>query len=109
MLTLPLLSGLRNSGAPQSSARIVEITRACRFCIRSGMEPTDAYNASDLYIRKMDTLKNIDDIWHIALSLNGQIIGISILSSKVELKTLNSLKVVDAKILKVLLLEHSSE
>ncbi len=51
---------------PLQNARylfVAAVTRACRFCIRSGMEPTDAYNTSDLYIRKMDTLKNIDDIW----------------------------------------------
>jgi len=44
-----------------------------------------------------------------AISLNGEMIGISILSSKVELKIFNSLKVVEAKILKVLLIKHSSE
>ena len=38
------------------------ITRACRFCIQGGMNPTDAFNASDLYIRKMDVLNNIDEI-----------------------------------------------
>ena len=39
------------------------VTRACRFCIQGGMDPTDAFNASDLYIRKMDVLNDIDEIW----------------------------------------------
>ena len=39
------------------------VTRACRFCIQGGMDPTDAFNASDLYIRKMDILNDIDEIW----------------------------------------------
>ena len=50
-----------------------------------------------------------DDIWQIALSLNGEMINISILSSNVELNLFNSLKVVTVKILNLLLLEHSSE
>ena len=39
------------------------VTRACRFCIDAGMDSTDAFNASDLYIRKMDVMNNIDEIW----------------------------------------------
>ena len=42
---------------------VATVTRACRFCIQGGMAPTDAFNASDLYIRKMDVLNNIDEIW----------------------------------------------
>ena len=65
-----------------------------------------------LFIEQINSINgsnNIEEILQIAISLNGKIIGISILSSKVEWKTFNLLKVVDAKILKVLLFEHSSE
>ena len=44
---------------------VATVTRACRFCIQDGMEPTDAFNASDLYIRRMDTLKTTDEIWNL--------------------------------------------
>ena len=37
---------------------VATVTRACRFCIQGGMDPTDAYNASDLYIRS----RRYDDI-----------------------------------------------
>ena len=51
---------------PLQNARylfVSTVTRACRFCIQGGMDPTDAFNASDLYIRKMDILNDIDEIW----------------------------------------------
>ena len=65
-----------------------------------------------LFIEQINSINgsnNIEEILQMAISLNGEMIGISILSSKVELKTFNSLKVVEAKILKVLLIKHSSE
>ena len=42
---------------------VATVTRACRFCIRGGMDSTDAFNASDLYIQRMDRMNDIDAIW----------------------------------------------
>ncbi len=39
------------------------VTRACRYCIEAGMDRTDAFNASDLYIQKMDVLQSKEEIW----------------------------------------------
>ena len=41
---------------------VATATRACRFCIRSGMAETEAFSASDLYIRKMDVLNKVSEI-----------------------------------------------
>ncbi len=49
-----------------------------------------------------------DVIWQIAIDLNGDIIGISILSFKVELKILWYLKEVYDIILKLFVSEHIS-
>ena len=38
------------------------ITMACRYSIEGALEPTIAYNASDLYIQKMDMLDNVQDV-----------------------------------------------
>lgn len=53
------------SDDPVRNARylfVAAVTRACRFCIRGGMDPTDAFNASDLYIRRMDAMNDAGEI-----------------------------------------------
>lgn len=41
---------------------VASITLACRSAIAGGMDAERAYNSSDLYILKMDTLQSIDEI-----------------------------------------------
>lgn len=41
---------------------VASITLACRSAITGGMDAERAYNSSDLYILKMDTLQSIDEI-----------------------------------------------
>ena len=38
------------------------ITIACRFCVERGMDPAEAYDASDLYIRRMDACTEAEAI-----------------------------------------------
>ena len=71
-----MLEAMRSLWKPEGAGKLSEnplqnvrylfvatVTRACRFCIQGGMDPTDAYNASDLYIRKMDVLNDMNEIW----------------------------------------------
>ena len=37
-------------------------TLACRFCIEAGLDPTVAYNASDMYIQRVDVCESIDKV-----------------------------------------------
>lgn len=41
---------------------VASITLACRSAIAGGMEPERAYNISDLYILKMDTLQSVEEV-----------------------------------------------
>ena len=41
-------------------------TLSCRFCIEAGLDPTVAFNASDLYIQKADLSKTISDVKAVA-------------------------------------------
>lgn len=41
---------------------VASITLATRFAITGGMDEETAYNASDLYIQKMDTLTDIEAV-----------------------------------------------
>ena len=42
------------------------VTMACRFCIDAGLDPSVAFNASDLYIQRVDECDSIDEISAIA-------------------------------------------
>ena len=44
---------------------VASTTLATRFAIEGGMEAQSAYNLSDLYIQKMDTLKTIDEVYEL--------------------------------------------
>ncbi len=41
---------------------VCSATLACRSAISGGMPPEDAYNASDLYIQRMDRLSTIEEV-----------------------------------------------
>jgi len=44
-------------------------TLSCRFCIEAGLDPTVAYNASDLYIQKADVCKTKDEVKAVAVDM----------------------------------------
>lgn len=42
---------------------VSSITLACRFCIEGGMPLEDAFNISDLYIRRVDACRTVEEIF----------------------------------------------
>lgn len=42
---------------------IASITLACRFCIEGGMDGETAFNLSDIYIRRVDRCRTVQDIF----------------------------------------------
>ena len=48
---------------------VASTTLACRSAISGGMPSEDAYNASDLYIQKMDLLSSIDEVKALAYDM----------------------------------------
>ena len=48
---------------------VASITMACRFCIEGGMESEEAYNLSDLYIRRMDKCSTVEEIFSLRGSM----------------------------------------
>ena len=50
---------------------ICNITLVTRFAIEGGMEPEKAYNASDIYIRKYDCARSIDEL----ITIHDEMIG----------------------------------
>ena len=44
---------------------IASITLACRFCIEGGMPMETAFNISDLYIRRVDKCKSVQEIFDV--------------------------------------------
>ena len=45
------------------------VTMACRFCVEWGMNASEAYNASDLYIRRMDECQSMEAIEELAVDM----------------------------------------
>ena len=41
---------------------VASIALVSRYCIEEGMDPETAYNASDLYILRMDRLQSVEEV-----------------------------------------------
>ena len=70
MLESDLLGTL--SPDPVRNARymfVAATTLVCRFAIDGGMPSEDSYNASDLFIQRMDQLRDADDIRELQLQM----------------------------------------